>query len=44
LVIVELESKDGKGFVTTSVTVHNQRGEVVLRGEHQYALKLTPAA
>jgi acyl dehydratase len=44
LVIVELESKDGKGLVTTSVTVHNQRGEVVLRGEHQYALKLTPAA
>jgi acyl dehydratase len=42
LVIVKLELKDGKGIVTTSVTVHNQRSEVVLRGEHQYTLKLTP--
>ena len=44
LVIASLEQRDGKGLVTTAVTVHNQRGEVVLRGEHQYTLKLTPAS
>jgi len=41
LVIASLESIDGRGLVTTEVTVHNQRGEVVLRGEHKYTLKLT---
>jgi len=44
LVIVELEEKDGKGVVTTAVTVHNQRREIVLRGEHTYLLRLTPVA
>jgi len=44
LVIASLEQADGKGLVTTTVVVHNQRGEVVLRGEHQYTLKLTPAS
>jgi acyl dehydratase len=44
LVIVSLEEVDGKGVVTTSATVHNQRGEIVLRGEHQYLLRLTAAA
>jgi len=43
LVIVELETTNGTGEVTTSVTVHNQRGEIVLRGEHTYLLRLTPA-
>ena len=43
LVIASLEQSDGKGLVTTAVTVHNQRGDVVLRGEHQYTLTLTPA-
>ena len=43
LVISSLEPRDGKGFVTTDVTVHNQRGDVVLRGTHEYTLKLTPA-
>jgi len=43
LVITSLEPRDGTGLVTTAVTVHNQRGEIVLRGEHRYTLKLTPA-
>lgn len=41
LVIASLEPVDGKGLVTTEVTVHNQRGEVVLRGTHQYTLRLS---
>jgi len=44
LVIAALEEKEGRGLVTTAVTVHNQRGDVVLRGEHQYLLRLTPVA
>jgi acyl dehydratase len=44
LVIASLEPRDNTGLVTTDVTVHNQRGEVVLRGEHQYLLRLTPTA
>jgi acyl dehydratase len=44
LVIASLEEKDGRGLVTTAVTVHNQRGDIVLRGEHQYLLRLTPVA
>ena len=44
LVVASLESIDGRGLVTTEVTVHNQRGEVVLRGEHKYTLKLTPTS
>jgi acyl dehydratase len=44
LVIASLESIDGKGLVTTEVTVHNQSGDVVLRGEHKYTLKLTPTS
>jgi len=43
LVISGLEPRDGKGFVTTDVTVHNQRGDIVLRGTHEYTLKLTLA-
>jgi acyl dehydratase len=41
LVIASLEQVDGKGLVTTDVTVHNQRGEIVLRGKHQYTLRLS---
>ncbi|MCU1407372.1 MAG: dehydratase [Glaciihabitans sp.] len=44
LVIASLDVHDGKGKVTTAVTVHNQRGEVVLQGQHQYTLKLTPVS
>ena len=43
LVISGLEPRDGKGFVTADVTVHNQRGDIVLRGTHEYTLKLTLA-
>ena len=39
LEIVALEPLDGKGQVTTSVTVHNQRGELVLSGTHKYLLR-----
>lgn len=42
LVIKTLDSQPPTGLVTTEVTVHNQRGELVLRGEHQYLLRLTP--
>ena len=44
LVIASLEVVEGKGLVTTEVTVHNQRAEIVLRGEHKYTLKLTPTS
>jgi acyl dehydratase len=39
LEIVDLQSLDGKGQVTTSVTVHNQKGELVLSGQHKYLLR-----
>jgi acyl dehydratase len=42
LVIESLEEVDGKGVVTTAVTVHNQHGDIVLTGEHKYLLRLTP--
>ncbi|WP_213815070.1 MaoC family dehydratase [Glaciihabitans sp. dw_435] len=42
LVISSLEEQAGNGVVTTAVTVHNQRGEIVLRGEHRYLLRLSP--
>jgi acyl dehydratase len=31
------------GIVTTRATVHNQRGELVLDGEHTYSLKAASA-
>ncbi|WP_433129126.1 MaoC family dehydratase [Micromonospora sp. CA-240977] len=40
--IISLEPRDGKGLVATRATVHNQRGEVVLSGEHRYILRLSP--
>jgi acyl dehydratase len=40
LTIIKLEPRDGTGIVTTSATVHNQRGELVLSGEHRYILRL----
>jgi acyl dehydratase len=39
LEIVDLTTLGANGLVTTSVTVHNQRGELVLSGEHKYLLK-----
>ncbi|CDM62578.1 MULTISPECIES: MaoC family dehydratase [Rhizobium] len=39
LEIIELTPLDGKGEVTTDVTVHNQKGELVLSGRHKYLLR-----
>ena len=39
LEIVNLERKGSDGVVTTAVTVHNQRNELVLSGHHKYLLK-----
>jgi acyl dehydratase len=43
LEIVKLTTQGDTGVVTTRATVHNQRGELVLDGEHTYALKTAPA-
>ena len=43
LEIIKLTTEGETGIVTTRATVHNQRGELVLDGEHTYALKLAPA-
>jgi acyl dehydratase len=40
LEIIELSTQETSGLVTTSVTVFNQRSELVLSGEHKYLLKL----
>jgi acyl dehydratase len=40
LEIIELSMQETTGLVTTSVTVFNQRCELVLSGEHKYLLKL----
>jgi acyl dehydratase len=37
--ITALEPVGENGQVTAAVTVHNQRSEVVLRGEHRYLLR-----
>ena len=42
LEIIALTPQGDTGIVTTRATVHNQRGELVLDGEHQYALKTAP--
>jgi acyl dehydratase len=39
LEIVALAPQGDNGQVTTRVTVHNQRGELVLSGEHKYLLR-----
>lgn len=39
LEIVELVPMGDKGEVTTDVTVHNQKGELVLSGRHKYLLR-----
>jgi acyl dehydratase len=39
LEIVELSTQEGGGLVTTSVTVFNQRKELVLSGRHTYLLR-----
>ena len=42
LEIIALTPQGDTGTVTTRATVHNQRGELVLDGEHQYSLKTSP--
>lgn len=39
LEIVDLKPLDGKGEVTTNVTIHNQNGALVLSGMHKYLLR-----
>ena len=39
LEIIKLTTQGDTGIVTTRATVHNQRGEIVLDGEHTYSLK-----
>jgi acyl dehydratase len=39
LEIVALTPQGDNGQVTTRATVHNQRGELVLSGEHKYLLR-----
>jgi acyl dehydratase len=41
LEIVELEREGENGFVTTAISVFNQRKELVLSGHHKYLLSLT---
>jgi acyl dehydratase len=43
LEIIKLRTQGDTGIVTTRATVHNQRGELVLDGEHTYSLKVAPA-
>jgi len=40
LEIVELEREGDDGFVTTAISVFNQRKELVLSGHHKYLLNL----
>jgi acyl dehydratase len=44
LQITDLIPGNGTGTVVTAATVHNQRGELVLSGQHKYLLRATPAA
>jgi acyl dehydratase len=39
LEIIELSNQEANGLVTTSVTVFNQRNELVLSGKHKYMLR-----
>jgi acyl dehydratase len=39
LEIIELTPQGESGLVTTKVTIHNQRGELVLSGQHKYLLR-----
>ena len=44
LEIIRLTTQEDTGIVTTRATVHNQRGELVLDGEHTYSLKTSSKA
>src|SRR4051794_6457090 len=41
--IIRLTTHGDTGIVTTRATVHNQRGELVLDGEHTYSLNAASA-
>ena len=43
LEITKLTTQGDTGIVTTRATVHNQRGELVLDGEHTLSLKAASA-
>jgi acyl dehydratase len=43
LQIIRLTTQGDTGIVTTRATVHNQRGELVLDGEHTYSLNVASA-
>ena len=42
--VVALERKRSAGLLTLRVTLTNQRGEIVLEGEHRYLIAYRPAA
>jgi acyl dehydratase len=44
LEVIDLSTQGANGVVTTSVTVFNQRKELVLSGQHKYLLKAAPTA
>ncbi|MGW1604391.1 MaoC family dehydratase [Streptomyces eurythermus] len=39
LTVTALDTRGDDGVVTTSATIHNQRGELVLSGQHKYLLR-----
>ena len=43
LTVTALTPEGPNGIVTTAATVHNQRAELVLYGEHTYMLRRSPA-
>ena len=44
LEITDLVPQGDTGIVVTAATVHNQRGELVLSGQHKYLLRTTKAS
>jgi len=42
--VIALERKRSAGLVTLKVTLTNQRGELVLEGQHKYLIAYRPAA
>lgn len=40
LEIIDLSEVNGNGQVTTKASIHNQRGELVLEGQHTYLLTI----
>lgn len=42
LTVSDLKCQNTTGVVTLAVTIHNQRDELVLEGEHQYLVRRSP--